>query len=72
MKNMTQMEDIIKRKGVSMKSLAEAVEMDYSTFYRKMRKPFGSFTVEEAGILAEKLDMTAQEATEIFFDRVLA
>ena len=72
MTNKREFEDYIKDKRVSMKELAEAVKMDYSTFYRKMRRPVGSFTVEEAGILAERLGMTAYEATRIFFNRELA
>lgn len=72
MTNQKELEEYIKEKNVNMKGLAEAMKMDYSTFYRKMRRPIGSFTIEEAAILAEMLGMTAREATRIFFNRELA
>ena len=54
-------------RGVRLKDLADALGISVSTMYRKTAA--GDFKVREALVIAEKLELSDQEAIEIFFNR---
>ena len=56
----------IREKALTQKDVAERIGIDESTFYRKLKKN-GQFTIEEAYKISEVLDLTNQEAIDIFF-----
>lgn len=48
--------------------MAEAANIDISTWYRKMQKSGETFTVKEMNAMIEEARMDKGEAAEIFFD----
>jgi hypothetical protein len=75
--NMKTIVDVPKLKGkiveqeLDMRTLAEKIGMDKSTFYRKINNG-GSFSIEEAQAIAIELELTDSEAISIFFKRIVA
>ena len=55
-------------KNTTIESVAKAVGMDRSTFYRKMQPENKGFTVGEAKLIACELEMTSEEASAIFYN----
>lgn len=53
--------------GISVDQMAQHLQIDRSTFYRKLKRPSSSFTVEEAGEIAKLLRLTKTEVNRIFF-----
>ena len=60
--------DKILEKGIDLSKLARLLGIDKTTLYRKMAND-ESFTIREAEILKDILDLTNIEALEIFLDR---
>lgn len=60
--------DKILEKGIDLSKLARLLGIDKTTLYRKMTN-YESFTIREAEILKDVLDLTNMEALEIFLDR---
>lgn len=52
--------------GVKVKEIAQALEIDESTYYRKMANKGNSFSVAQAQKLTELLQLSKEEAREIF------
>nr|WP_088325753.1 helix-turn-helix domain-containing protein [Bacillus cereus] len=71
MVNTQKLKGLIVERGTTQQAVANAIGMDRSTFYRKMKKG-GVFTIEEAGSIAEEVPLTMEEATEIFFGSLVA
>lgn len=57
----------MKAKDVSVTQLASYLQIDNSTFYRKLQRP-DSFSVEQARSIAEFLRLSKDETNSIFFD----
>lgn len=72
MVNVTMLNDAIKRSGKTKAEVAKSIQMDESTFYRKMSRNGSTFTVEQACRITETLGMDADTAQSIFFARTLA
>lgn len=53
-------------KGFNVDSLAAKLDVDRSTLYRKLNE-FERFTIGDAKKIKESLNLTAEEASEIFF-----
>lgn len=60
--------DRILEKGIDLSKLAGLLGIDKMTLYRKISNR-ESFTIREAEILKDILDLTNLEALEIFLDR---
>ena len=60
------LKDKIKEKGVSIKDVISALKIDESTYYRKLSNKKKTFSVEEAQILVNLLELSNQEASKIF------
>jgi ribosome-binding protein aMBF1 (putative translation factor) len=58
--------------GMSMTEVARRLNIDPSTLYRKFEREGETFTVKQAGELAEMLGLAAVDAQSIFFSRQLA
>ncbi len=56
----------IKEAGFTQDSLSNELNMDRSTFYRKIKSAALSFSIGEMHAIAEHLRLTKEEATEIF------
>lgn len=56
----------IVEKGLNVNQLAETLEIDRSSLYRKLNK-FERLTIGEASRLKDILELTNEEATDIFF-----
>ena len=66
----TKLKDKINEKGVSMGQMAEKLEINVSTLYRKLKK--NSFEIAEAQKIVEILNLSAEEANDIFFNHNVA
>lgn len=53
-------------RGVKVKEIALVLEIDESTYYRKMANNGNTFSVAQAQKLTELLQLTKEEAKEIF------
>lgn len=67
MANINKLRDAIKNSSHSISSLSAAIGMDESTFYRKLSRKGGSFTVEQANAIKRELGLSAANAQAIFF-----
>ena len=57
---------------LTVKEVAKVLDIDESTYYRRMASEGKSFTVEQAQQLVELSHLTDEEATSIFFSAKLA
>ncbi|MBN3012710.1 XRE family transcriptional regulator [Ruthenibacterium lactatiformans] len=55
-----------------MRELAHELRLDRSTLYRRFSENGCTFTIAEADIIARKLNLSAQEASAIFFAQFVA
>ena len=56
----------MKEMDLTVKDVVNALGIDESTYYRKMANSGKTFSVEQAQKLSVLLDLTKQEASEIF------
>lgn len=54
-------------KEVNVAELAKRIGVDTSTLYRKLNAAEESFTIKEANLITKELDLSKEEAVEIFF-----
>ena len=59
-------------KGFTVASLANAIEIDKTTLYRRFADVGKTFTIGEIERIVLALDLTEQEAREIFFIQSVA
>lgn len=71
MVNTAKLKGLIVERGTTQQAVADALEIDRSTFYRKLKKG-GTFTVGEANKIKEAVPLTDAEAIEIFFGQKVA
>ena len=57
----------IKHSGKSIAGVASAINIDESTFYRKLQQKGETFTVAQASLIKDVLELSAQEAFDIFY-----
>lgn len=65
--NAEKLKETIVERNVTIESVAKAVNMDRSTFYRKMQPDNKGFTVGEAKQIAQVLSLSMDEANAIFY-----
>lgn len=64
--NLFKLKAKIIEKGMNVEKLAEAIGIDRSGLYRRLNH-FEKFTIGEANRIKEVLELTNEEATDIFF-----
>lgn len=57
----------IKESGKSVGAVASDINVDESTFYRKLQKNGETFTVAQAAAIKDALGLSAHEAFDIFY-----
>lgn len=72
MVNVNKLKGKIVEKGMSVEALAEKIEMNKSTLYRKLNNLGETFTVKECDDICVSLELTRPEAVEIFFAQFVA
>ena len=60
----------VERKGITLKTISEKINVNPSTLYRKMNG-FSDFTRSEVQAISDILELDAQEIIDIFFARGL-
>ena len=53
--------------GMTQEAVADAIGMNRSTFYRKMKRKGNTFTVEEMNKIVQVIPLSREEASNIFF-----
>lgn len=67
MVNVSMLRDAIKNSNHTIKTLAIAIGIDESTFYRKLSRDGSTFTLEQADLIKRELNLNAKKAQDIFF-----
>ena len=67
MVNVGMLRDAIKNSNHTIKTLAIAIGIDESTFYRKLSRDGSTFTLEQADMIKKELNLNAKKAQDIFF-----
>lgn len=70
--NINKLKGKIVERGVTITRLADMIEMDRSTLYRKLANPNDKLSVREANKICNALKLTKDEAFQIFFGDFVA
>jgi multidrug efflux pump subunit AcrB len=72
MVNVNKLRGRLVENGVTVEDVAKALNVSAATIYRKLQANGESFTIGEASGIMQFLHLTPDEATSIFFSRVVA
>lgn len=72
MTNMLKLKGKIVEKNFTVEQVAKTLEMNPSTFYRKLANDGETFTIAEANKLGHLLNLSVYELNEIFFTQLIA
>lgn len=72
MVNVNKLKGKIIEKGFSIEKVAQAINIDVSTLYRKLKNDGEKFTIKEADQIVNFLLLDSTEATSIFFSQFVA
>lgn len=72
MVNVNKLKGLLVEKGLNVEFLAEKIDVDRSTLYRRLTENGSTFTINEADKIVKVLDLTCEEATSIFFAQFVA
>lgn len=72
MVNINKLRGKIIENGLSVKDLADNLEMDRSTLYRKMNSEGDTMTINDAEKISKILNLTLEEVNSIFFSDFVA
>ena len=72
MVNVNKLKGKIVEKGMSVAELAEIVQIDKATFYRKLSANGETFLIREADAISRALELTGEEVNAIFFAQYVA
>lgn len=72
MVNINKLKGKIVENGLTIEGLADLINIDRSTLYRKISHKGETFTIKEANIIAQTLRLTADEVNAIFFSQIVA
>ncbi|MEQ2400107.1 helix-turn-helix domain-containing protein [Peptoniphilus hominis (ex Hitch et al. 2025)] len=72
MVNINKLRGKIIENGLSVKDLADKLEMDRSTLYRKMNSEGDTMTISDAEKISKILDLSLEEVNSIFFSEFVA
>ena len=65
--NILKLKGKIVEAGMTILSISKALNMDRSTFYRKMNEDGTDFTIREVNIMINKLNLSFNDVQDIFF-----
>lgn len=66
MLNVDKLKKCMANKGMTAETLAEAIEIDRATFYRKIARSECAFTVEQARRISDVLELSGADFMDIF------
>lgn len=72
MVNINKLKGKIVECGLTVEKLAEEINIDRSTLYRKFNNKGETFTIKEANQIAKVLNLNISEVNAIFFSRHVA
>lgn len=72
MQNIEKLKDKMSEKSVTVSDLAELLNVDTSTIYRKFQKNGEKFSIGEANQIVKALKLSEKEAMSIFFASFVA
>jgi transcriptional regulator with XRE-family HTH domain len=72
MVNINKLKGKIVENGLTIEKLADNIGIDRSTLYRKINNKGETFTIKEADLILNALNLTAEEAKAIFFSQLVA
>ncbi|MER2049868.1 MAG: helix-turn-helix domain-containing protein, partial [Solibacillus sp.] len=72
MVNVNKLKGQIVEKGFNIESLADSIGMDRSTFYRRLNNHGETFSIREANLICNQLNLNKDEAMAIFFTNFVA
>lgn len=72
MVNINKLRGKIIENGLSVKDLADNLEMDRSTLYRKMNSEGDTMTISDAMKISKVLNLTLEDVNSIFFSDFVA
>lgn len=72
MVNVNKLKGKIVENGMSVQELAELVNIDKATFYRKLNANGETFLIREADAISKALNLTGEEVNAIFFSQYVA
>lgn len=72
MVNVQKLRGVIVERGYTQERLAKEIPMDKSTFSRKMAGDGEDFSIEQADRISKILNLTKDEAIDIFFSQYVA
>ena len=72
MVNINKLRGKIIENGLSVKDLADNLEMDRSTLYRKMNSEGDTMTISDAEKISRILNLSLEEVNSIFFSNFIA
>lgn len=59
-------------KGLSISELAEKIDINRATLYRKLKGNGENISIKEANLIVKELGLTVEEANSIFFENCVA
>ena len=65
--NVRKLKGLLVEKGISLDYVATAIGVGRSTFYRKLQNGGDSFTIGEVTAMANKIPLSKDEISNIFF-----
>lgn len=72
MTNVDKLKGVIKEKRLTPEKVAEKIGIDKSTMYRKLSNGGEDFTIKQADLISQILNLNATEAQSIFFSQFVA
>ena len=67
MVNINKLKGKIVENGLTVEKLAQKMDLDRSTLYRKLSNDGGTLLIRDANAICKILQLTGEEATAIFF-----
>jgi len=72
MVNINKLKGKVIENGLTIEKLADKINIDRSTLYRKINHNGETFTIKEANLIAKTLKLTADDVNAIFFNQIVA
>ncbi|RDU22181.1 helix-turn-helix domain-containing protein [Anaerosacchariphilus polymeriproducens] len=72
MVNINKLKGKIVEQGLTVERLANIINIDKSTLYRKISNSGETFTIKEADLICKALKLTFSEVNDIFFSQYVA
>ncbi len=70
--NINKLKGKMVEKELTIPQLAQILQINKSTLYRKLKNNGDNITIKEANLIVSTLKLTSSEATAIFFNKFIA